>query len=181
MSNNAAGNGQPEPQPAGPDPSVAGGGESLTHKWRVPAITGAAGLALGIILGVGVSGILGGLAEDREQEAKASAADEAADASRTILPDAVRLCAADKEFAVEGDDGLSLTIDNKGEEDYLGGLSTRSMMCIFERLETPTAVIAHMEQTTSMDGRQTETWDNIEVSWSYHPDRGMDSVVTVSD
>ncbi len=97
------------------------------------------------------------------------------------MPEAVSLCAADKEFAVEGDHGLSLTIDNKGDEDYLGGLSTKAMMCIFDRLEAPTAVIAHMQQTTSMDGRQTEAWDNIEVSWSYHPDRGMDSVVTVAE
>jgi hypothetical protein len=145
--------------------------------WKVPAITGAAGLVLGFILGVGVTGLVNGLAD----QADISAAADAASALSEILPSVVDVCAADREFAVVGDGGLSLTIDNKGEEDYLGGLSYESMMCIFERLDAPTAAIAHMQQTTSMDGRQTESWDDLEVSWSYHPDRGMDSVITVAE
>jgi hypothetical protein len=36
-----------------------------------------------------------------------------------------------------------------------------------------------MNQTTSLDGRQTETWDDITVSFSYHTDRGMGSVLTI--
>lgn len=32
-----------------------------------------------------------------------------------------------------------------------------------------------------MDGRQTETWNNLELSWSYHPDRGADFVVTLEE
>jgi len=166
---------QPEPTVIAPGPPADA--KSLIQGWKVPAIAGAAGLVLGLILGLGINGVIDGI----DERAKESAAAEEAAASRTILPDAVRLCAADREYAVEGDDGLSLTIDNKGDEDYLGGLSTSDMMCIFERLDAPTAVIAHMQQTTSMDGRQTEDWDNIEVSWSYHPDRGMDSVVTVTE
>ena len=114
-------------------------------------------------------------------EDAAAAAQLAETALKALLPDAVRSCKADTEYAVTGDGGLSLTIDNKGKEDYLGGLATTAMMCIFNDLNIPTAVTAHMQQTTSMDGRQTEAWDSIEVSWSYHPDRGMDSVVSVID
>ena len=35
--------------------------------------------------------------------------------------------------------------------------------------------------TTSIDGRQTESWDGITIEWSYHPDRGSDMVITLEN
>ncbi|TFD46616.1 hypothetical protein E3T33_04580 [Cryobacterium sp. TMT1-2-1] len=154
----------------------------LPRKYWLPAITGVAGIALGLLMGVGISA---GPAENQRHDdalaetASVGAAEDAERLTKQILPRAANDCQADTAFAVVSDDHLSLTIDHKGKEDYSGGLSTREMMCIFDKLGVPSAVASHMQQTTSMDGRQTEAWDNIEVSWSYHPDRGMDSVVEI--
>jgi hypothetical protein len=79
---------------------------------------------------------------------------------------------------VISDEGHSLTIESKGEDD-ISGLDYEALFCIMDELGAPKAVTSHMEQTTSMDGRQTETWDDITISFSYHPDRGMDSVLTI--
>lgn len=180
---------QPEDsQPAEPQQRDRSFLTKVLGKWRLPAVTGAAGLILGALLGAGITGVIAAGAADDQRQGKianatesAAAAQDAEKVKRSILPSAANACQADSKFAVVGDDDLSLTIDNKGRQDYLGGLSTETMMCIFDMLHAPSAVTSHMRQTTAMDGRQTETWDNIEVSWSYHPDRGMDSVVRILD
>lgn len=79
-----------------------------------------------------------------------------------------------------GDDGRSLTFDMQGE-DELSGASATDIYCVFSALDMPASVDSHVGQTTSMDGRQSATWDNIEIQWSYHPDRGLDGVLTVMD
>lgn len=44
----------------------------------------------------------------------------------------------------------------------------------------PESVKAHMFATRALDGRQTDTWPGFSASWSYHPDDGMDLVITAS-
>ncbi|GAA1250675.1 hypothetical protein GCM10009588_31870 [Microbacterium phyllosphaerae] len=76
------------------------------------------------------------------------------------------------------DEDRTLTIDVRGEEDS-NGATYEAQACILRELDTPSSVISHLEQTTSMDGRQTESWDGITAAWSYHPDRGSDMVITL--
>ncbi len=76
------------------------------------------------------------------------------------------------------DEGYTLIIESKGEGD-LNGASTGDVACVLNLLETPSSVISHIDQTTSMDGRQTEQWDDYEMQWSYHPDRGLDGLIKV--
>lgn len=132
-----------------------------------------------ILGGLGV-GAIGAINESNEKAAVAAAAGAEEAALVKIFPAAVDDCNADPTFAVVSDGNRTLTIDNEGQDDF-GGLSSLELWCIIEELKTPTAVVSHMEQTTSLDGRQTESWDNIEVSWSYHPDRGMDAVFTIAE
>lgn len=35
-----------------------------------------------------------------------------------------------------------------------------------------------MSQTRALDGTQHGTWGNISASWTYHPDSGLDAVLT---
>ena len=62
-------------------------------------------------------------------------------------------------------------------DKVVGG--TRDMMlmgvvgCINEKLAFREVVADRMEQTRSLDGTQTGTYGGVTVSWSYHPDSGM--------
>lgn len=159
-------------------PAVVAGGQ----RWLIPVLAGVAGLVVGVAATAGVSLSIDA-ANAREADAAASAAAEAeaeAEAAKlAILGDAVETCGvANATGFLMGDGGTSLTFDMKGD-DQLTGANILDIYCVLGELAIPASVSSHMGQTTSMDGRQSATWDNLEISWSYHPDRGMDGVVTV--
>jgi hypothetical protein len=35
-----------------------------------------------------------------------------------------------------------------------------------------------MESTRALDGMQSATWSSYEVTWTYHPDDGLDLIIT---
>ncbi|MDF2847135.1 MAG: hypothetical protein K0R97_1117 [Oerskovia sp.] len=145
-------------------------------QWVLPAITGVLGLVVGVIGTLGVTSAQ----EAADEQARADAAAAAKEAQQAVLQAAMSACGLDDgdPGLQVGDEGRTLTVDHRGGDDSAGA-SSEELFCIVDALDTPSSVVSHMEQTTSMDGRQTESWDNITVSWSYHPDRGMDSIFTV--
>lgn len=131
--------------------------------WLFPA-----GMAvLGIVLGIGgtlaVQAVLGGGTAAPEEDVR--------------LSDAYSSCGSPVGITL-ADENRTLTIDVRGDEDS-NGATYEAQACILRSLDTPSSVIAHLEQTTSMDGRQTESWNGITAAWSYHPDRGSDMVITL--
>jgi len=168
------------PPPGDPDPGAPEQNHppTRTRPWLVPLATGLAGLAVGVALTAGV-GAAQDAAEQRAAE-EAAAAEQAAEAARfAVLTDAVNECDLVGVTGLDvGDEGATVTFDMKGE-DELTGIGYTDVACLLGELGTPSNVLSHIDQTTSMDGRQTESWDNITVSWSYHPDRGLDGVLTV--
>jgi len=34
-----------------------------------------------------------------------------------------------------------------------------------------------MERTRALDGTQSDTWDGLQASWSYHPDSGINLLI----
>ncbi len=148
-----------------------------TRPWLLPVATGAAGVLIGAGLVAGITA----LRADAEVRAEEAAAEEARAARAAVLPDAVEDCGVTGTAGiVVADEGRSLTFDMKGNDDYIGA-SITDLTCVFAALDMPSAVVSHMDQTTSMDGRQSESWGDLTVSWSYHPDRGLDGVLTVAD
>lgn len=139
---------------------------SSGRRWLLPVAAGVAGVALGVAGTLAAPALL-----TRGQDSSA-------------LPDALSTCgvtaATPTNGFVLGDDDRTLTFDNKGEEDLVGA-STDDVLCVLGALHVPSSVLSHVEQTTSVDGRQQETWDGITLSWTYHPDRGLDGVVTVGN
>jgi len=93
-----------------------------------------------------------------------------------ILTAAAEACGSPTGVTVE-DDGVTLTFDHRGEDEVTGG-DIIDIMCVFTELDMPSRISTHMGQTTSLDGRQSAEWDELEIQWSYHPDRGMDGIVT---
>lgn len=155
---------EPNPEDT-PMPAATG---SKMPVWAFPIITGVAGLILGGLI-VGVGGfVASGLADVGEAASRSTV-------FAGVLKDCDLKNDANSEIA---DGGYTLVVESRGKED-LTGLEYSDLTCILDRINTPQAVMSHFGQTTSMDGRQTESWDDFTLSWSYHPDRGADFIVTI--
>lgn len=91
------------------------------------------------------------------------------------LTEALTICEAlDASGIILAEDGQSLNFDDKGDEDIFGG-DFSDLECLIENLSAPSTVMDRMLRTTSSMGVQDAEWDGISVSWTYHPDRGLDA------
>jgi hypothetical protein len=80
-----------------------------------------------------------------------------------------------------GDDGHTLALNMRGEDDYTNSnaqLPMADIICVLTALDMPDSTFDLMSQTRSLDGIQSDNWDGLEASWSYHPDSGLDIVLT---
>lgn len=75
------------------------------------------------------------------------------------------------------DGDRTLFLDMQGKDANSGRLDVNDLTCVLGQLKTPTYVIREMEQTRALDGRQSETWESFEASWTYHPDQGLDVLI----
>jgi hypothetical protein len=57
-----------------------------------------------------------------------------------------------------GDDGRTLIVDHKGEDDT-DGISMDQLVCVLTALDVTDALVAQMGATRAMDGVQTGSWD----------------------
>jgi hypothetical protein len=131
----------------------------------LPVVTGVVGFVLGLGVSGGIALVHAGLT---------------ARAHSAVLSEAVEACDLTDATGIElGDDDQSLTFDGKGEED-VSGASIEDVACLLAELDVPSSVSSHIDQTTSLDGRQAESWGDVTLSWTYHPDRGLDGVLTVT-
>jgi hypothetical protein len=74
------------------------------------------------------------------------------------------------------DGGKTLIID--GMNEYYIGATISDTVCVLNAVELPSYIRSNMETTNSLMGRQSDTFgDKIDVSWSYHPDNGLDIVI----
>ena len=97
------------------------------------------------------------------------------------LTNAVASCGLEVASGITfAEDGQSLVFDGMGEEDYTGG-DYRDVQCLLEALEAPVTVWAQMLKTSSNDGQQEFDFDGINVTWSYHPDSGLDTNFVIKE
>lgn len=73
-------------------------------------------------------------------------------------------------------DGLSLYVDSEDENDMEG---LTDIISIISTLGLPDSVFDEMCSTTALMGKQTQVCGDYEVSWSYHPDNGLDAIFKV--
>ncbi|SFT99996.1 hypothetical protein SAMN05660657_04595 [Geodermatophilus amargosae] len=74
------------------------------------------------------------------------------------------------------DGGATIVIDTRSEYG-----STAGLICVMRELQTPQSIKAQVERTTAMMGVQDAEQDGLDYSWSYHPDNGMNMVITETD
>jgi hypothetical protein len=95
------------------------------------------------------------------------------------LRDAVYACGMHVSVLMDG--GETLMLDGAGEDDYPSSSSTHSMeeiTCILGELDTPASIIAKMNSTRALDGMQTDSDGTFEYTWTFHPDNGIDIIIT---
>lgn len=80
-----------------------------------------------------------------------------------------------------GDGGESLTVHSPTDSAGDTAASLVAMLCVLEETDAPDSVQSEIEQTSALMGRQEASWDDLELTWSYHPDSGMSAVFTQGD
>jgi hypothetical protein len=103
-----------------------------------------------------------------------SGADDAAQSELTVMEQARVDCRLPSSSI--GDEGTTLLLDHKGEEDTTG-LSFDQIACVMAELNVSDALAARIGSTRAMDGVQSGEWDGYTATWSYHPDTGLDMIV----
>lgn len=78
-------------------------------------------------------------------------------------------------------DGSYLSLDTNwlDIDDYFDSDAYDALGDIISALDLPQSLLAEMGETRSIDGRQTADYDDISVSWSYHPDNGLEVIFKV--
>lgn len=89
-----------------------------------------------------------------------------------------------------GDDGATLILDGAGDDDRSrvgskgtvvtakGKLEIEEIGCALGGVDAPDSVVSMMEGTRAMDGRQTQDAGGYSYTWTYHPDNGLDIIIT---
>ncbi|MEU5790379.1 hypothetical protein ABZ754_21980 [Micromonospora purpureochromogenes] len=159
------------PADGGPAPHESTETTAAEHKRgrRTLVLVSAAGAAALLLVGLGV------IAAAQGDETQRGPTD-----TRTPFAAAKETCGSASAGGAElGDQGKTLTLRGAGNES--SGLSYSTLECYWSALDMSDAVKAEVGATRALDGRQTGDWGDIHASWSYHPDSGLQMVLTLSD
>lgn len=84
----------------------------------------------------------------------------------------------DSSYASVASDGSYLFIDtnpdNSSGSDNIEVDAVAALYAVNEELGLPDSVMIKMGQTRSLDGMQSYEGEEIEINWTYHPDRGLE-------
>ena len=137
----------------------------------------AAGILAGVVVVAGVTVLVLGWITSEDSDSTSSGFGEIGPNRIEVALDRCGL--AGEPGAAVGDEGQSLTLDTSGEED-LGGISYTNLECMISALDIPDAIESRILATRALDGVQDATYDEVSLSWSYHPDSGMTLIVSLA-
>lgn len=88
---------------------------------------------------------------------------------------------AGESWCTIASDGTWMKIDTNPNDidDYISTTAYYKLKSINSDLGFSSVVIEEMNETRSIDGRQSASSDKYEVSWSYHPDQGLEVMYKV--
>ena len=100
-----------------------------------------------------------------------------AEAKEAAKPDFEKLAetAPDDGTVSVASDGRSMTVDTNpfNLSKYSSIDAVEYIKQVNVALGLPESLYEKMMATRALDGRQTSSYDNVDVSWSYHPDSGL--------
>lgn len=86
----------------------------------------------------------------------------------------------DSIWADVGDDGSYLSIDTNPYDEEDNGIAYHEAYTAIENINRelglPESLFEDMGRTSGNDGKQSEEFDKVIVSWKYHPDTGMEVI-----
>lgn len=95
---------------------------------------------------------------------------------KTKLQTVAESCASEYSGYVDVlDNGKTISIDGEGEEDP--GSPMKETACVLFAIPVPSYIIERIDKTRALDGMQREEFDGFSISWSYHPNDGLDVVI----
>jgi hypothetical protein len=126
-----------------------------------------------VIVGVGALGYVWG----KSSATSASGSSASAAAAVSKLSRAYRACQSqDSARTLQlGDGGRTIIVDTRDEYVSMAGVE-----CLWAELETPQSITAKVGSTTAMMGEQSAQSGGLSYSWSYHPDNGLNMVITLN-
>lgn len=155
------------PTPAPPPP--------LAPRSRKPLIVGLVAAAVLLLAGAGL--VLVWLGNRPTQLTGPSAWEiEQSKAADRVLERAQAACDPTLSGTQVTDNYQTLIVDTRGSDDWQG-TTVEALGCLLSELRAPQAVVAHIDGTRALDGRQEDTWEGFTASWTYHPDDGLDMIV----
>lgn len=115
---------------------------------------------------------------DDPKPAATATAPAAQTVAQPLMPSAFELAQGTCDPSAQGtkisDGGKTLIIDGATAT----GLSGEALTCVLGALKAPQSVLSQMDSTRALDGRQTADWSGFSASWTYHPDNGLDAIIT---
>ncbi|MFB9797380.1 hypothetical protein ACFFON_10600 [Arthrobacter citreus] len=153
----------PPAPPVGQDVAASNSGPETTptRSSRRHLVFGAAGLGIGVLVGIGLGQI--------NLPFTSNAIEAAAEA-----------CSVLETFGIDlGDNGQSISMSSEGEDS--AGAEYADISCVLAELEVPDSVETRIGTTRALDGRQSADWDKFTASWGYHPDSGLNIVIEIAD
>lgn len=80
------------------------------------------------------------------------------------------------EWVTVFEDGSGMKIDTNpaDKDDFYDSDAMDTIEKIHEQLELPDSLLEKMLTTRALDGRQSKTTKGIEISWTYHPNQGLE-------
>lgn len=124
--------------------------------------------------------------EETQADEPVNAAETQADGSgpnytvgpEEALSQVVAMCDLPDEILL--DDGMTLILDNPGEDSDSGDLTPEETGCVIGVLELPAWIQEEIKSTTALDGRQKAVDGYVTWSWTYSAGDGLDFLITVS-
>jgi hypothetical protein len=93
----------------------------------------------------------------------------------------LKTASTDCSTGMLADEDKTLVIDMTGQ-DYGSGTATfADIECVLDELAAPQSIVAKMGSTRALDGMKTAGWSGFEATWTYHPDDGLDMILTQTD
>jgi hypothetical protein len=134
-------------------------------------------VVVGVIIGSITTGAVTALQQQQQEEASASAA---AAAKSSLFADAAGECRVTDVVEISDGD-RTMVLDGSGDDFGSGEVTVDQIACVLRALDAPTAATTRMSETRALDGRQETSWDDISVTWTYHPDDGLDLIFELTD
>lgn len=76
------------------------------------------------------------------------------------------------------DNDTTLMVDVAGLEPGSGDASVEDVACVLVELRAPRSVLQQMDMIRAIDGMQTANWGDLTAQWTYHPDAGLNLLIT---